>query len=80
MSRSASMKRSTILALRERAASIRMTSVSEVDWQIAPERISSRRSVSPFVRLPLCATARPPASSSANSGCTLRRIVAPVVA
>ena len=35
--------------------------------------------VRPLVRLPLCAIARPPADSSAKSGCTLRRIVSPVV-
>ena len=33
-----------------------MTSVSEVDWQMAPEEISSRRSVRALVRLPLWAT------------------------
>src|SRR5271154_4901822 len=66
MSARASTKRSTILGRRERAASNSTTSVSLVDWQIAPPRMSSRRSVSPLVRLPLWATARPPASSSAN--------------
>ena len=39
-----------------------------------------RRSVRALVRLPLWATAKPPPSSSANNGCTLRRIVSPVVA
>ncbi len=34
---------------------------------------------SPLVRLPLWPTAKPPPSSSANSGCTLRRMVSPVV-
>ncbi len=63
----------------ERARRWRITSVSVVDWQIAPSRINSRRSVSPLVRLPLCATAKPPASSSAKSGWTLRIIVSPVV-
>ena len=33
-----------------------MTSVSEVDWQMAPEEMRSRRSVSALVRLPLWAT------------------------
>ena len=33
-----------------------MISVSEVDWQMAPEEISSRRSVSALVRLPLWAS------------------------
>ena len=46
---------------------------------MAPFFTSSRRSVSPLVRLPLCPTAKPPALSSANSGCTLRRMVSPVV-
>ena len=40
----------------ERAIRCRMTSVSEVDWQMAPEEMSSRRSVSALVRLPLWAT------------------------
>ena len=38
-----------------------------------------RRSVMPLVRLPLWPMAKPPPSSSANSGCTLRRMVSPVV-
>ena len=54
-----------------------MTSVSEVDWQMAPEEMSSWRSVRAFVRLPLWATAKPPVSISANSGCTLRRTGSP---
>ena len=45
----------------------------------AVARRVARRSVRPLVRLPLWATAKPPASSSANSGCTLRRMVSPVV-
>jgi hypothetical protein len=56
-----------------------MTSVSVVDWQMAPSRMRLRRSVRPFVRLPLWATAKPPPSSSAKRGCTLRRTVSPVV-
>ena len=56
-----------------------MTSVSEVDWQMAPEEMRSWRSVSALVRLPLWATAKPPVSRSANSGCTLRRTASPVV-
>ena len=56
-----------------------MTSVSEVDWKMAPDETSSRRSVRALVRLPLWATAKPPVSRSANSGCTLRRMVPPVV-
>ena len=35
--------------------------MSEVDWQMAPWEMSSRRSVRPLVMLPLWATARPPA-------------------
>ena len=70
---------STIRARLERATRCRITSVSEVDWQIAPCSISSRRSVSPLVRLPLWPTAKPPEASSANSGWTLRRMVSPVV-
>ena len=66
-------------AFRERATRWRITSVSEVDWQMAPSRMRSRRSVRPLVRLPLWATAKPPPSSSANSGWTLRRMVSPVV-
>lgn len=57
----------------------RITSVSEVDWQMAPAFTSSRRSVSALVKFPLWATASPPASSSANSGWTFRRMVSPVV-
>jgi len=44
---------------------------SDVDWQIAPALMSSRRSVRPLVRLPFVrGPPKPPASSSANSGCT----------
>ena len=39
----------------------------------------SRRKVSALVRLPLWASAKPPESSSANKGWTLRKIVSPVV-
>jgi hypothetical protein len=46
---------------------------------MAPEEMSSRRSVSALVRLPLWASAKPPVSRSANSGWTLRRMVSPVV-
>ncbi len=51
-----------------------MTSVSEVDWQMAPVEMRSWRRVRALVRLPLWATAKPPVSMSANSGCTLRSI------
>ena len=64
---------------RERATRCRITSVSLVDCMIAPSRTSWRRSVRPLVRLPLWPTAKPPPSSSQNSGCTLRRMVSPVV-
>ena len=67
------------VALATAATRCRMTSVSVVDCIMAPLRTSSRRSVSPLVRLPLWPTAKPPALSSANNGCTLRRIVSPVV-
>ena len=56
-----------------------MTSVSLVDWKIEPRRLSVRRSFIAFERLPLCATAKPPSASSANSGWTLRSAVSPVV-
>ena len=65
--------------LRLRATRWTITSVSVVDWQIAPSRIRLRRRVRPLVRLPLWATAKPPPSSSAKSGCTLRSTVSPVV-
>ena len=73
------MKRSMIRGFRLRAARCRITSVSEVDWVMAPSRTSSRRIERALVRLPLWATARPPPASSAKSGCTLRRMVPPVV-
>ena len=56
-----------------------ITSVSLVDWKIEPRRLSVRRSFIAFDRLPLCATAKPPSASSANSGWTLRSAVSPVV-
>ena len=61
---------------------IRWTNTSEsvVDWNRQPRRTSARRSTCALVRLPLCATAKPPNSKSAYSGWTLRRIVSPVVA
>ena len=77
--RSPSMKRSTKRGIFDRATMCSITSVSEVDCMIAPSRTSWRRMVRAFVRLPLWAIAKPPASSSENSGCTLRRIVSPVV-
>ena len=79
MARSDSMKRSMKRLRLDWATRCRITSVSVVDCIMAPLRTSSRRSVNPLVRLPLWPTAKPPALSSANSGCTLRRMVAPVV-
>ena len=76
---SASVKRSSEPLRRLLAIRWSTTSVSEVDCMIAPVEISSRRTVRPLVKLPLWAMAMPPTSSSANSGCTLRRIVSPVV-
>jgi len=49
--------------------------VSVVDCIMAPLRTSSRRKVSPLGEMPLWPTAKPTALSSANSGCTLRRMV-----
>ena len=53
--------------------------MSDVAWKMAPALISSRRSVIPFDRLPLCAIANPPVPTSAKSGCTLRSTVSPDV-
>ena len=66
------MKRSTKRAFRERAIRWRITSESEVDWKIAPSPTSCSRRVRKLVRLPLWASATPPASRSANIGWTLR--------
>jgi hypothetical protein len=56
-----------------------MTSVSLVDWNIEPRFTSSCRIIWALVRLPLCATAKPPKCRSPNSGCTLRSEFSPVV-
>ena len=77
--RKPSMKRSTKRLRCERATRCRITSVSVVDCIMAPSRMSCLRSEMPLVRLPLWPMAKPPALSSANSGCTLRRMVSPVV-
>ncbi len=66
------MKRSTKRAFRDRAIRWRITSESEVDWKITPWLTSWSRSVRKLVRLPLWASATPPASMSANIGWTLR--------
>ena len=66
------MNRSTRRDFRERAIRWRITSESEVDWKIAPAATNCSRSVRKFVRLPLWASAMPPASRSANIGWTLR--------
>ena len=62
-----------------RATRCRITSVSVVDWQMAPFLISQSRKVSALVRLPLWASAKPPESRSTKSGCTLRMIGSPQV-
>jgi hypothetical protein len=41
------------------------TSLSVVDWNRQPRRTSARFRTFALVRLPLCATARPPNSKSA---------------
>ena len=56
-----------------------MTSVSEVDWKIAPLLTRSRLRCIALEMLPLCAMAKPPRARSANSGWTLRRPEPPVV-
>ncbi|MNL28839.1 hypothetical protein D3C87_1505030 [compost metagenome] len=73
------MKRSVLEEWRERAIRCSTTSLSEVDWQMAPVAMIWRRSVRPLVKLPLWAMAIPPTSSSANRGCTLRSATSPVV-
>jgi len=45
-----------------------ITSVSEVDWKIAPLLTRSRFKVIAFEMLPLCAIENPPPARSANSG------------
>src|SRR5664280_2611480 len=64
---------------RARATRCRITSVSVVDCIMAPSCTRFLRSAMPLVRLPLWPMAKPPPSSSANSGCTLRSTVSPVV-
>ena len=61
----------------ERAIRWMMHSVSDELWKIEPRSISSRRSASALVMLPLCAMAQPPMANSANSGCTSRTWVLP---
>ena len=46
---------------------------------VAPSCTRLLRSAMPLVRLPLWPMAKPPPSSSANNGCTLRNTVSPVV-
>ena len=76
--RSASFIRSGMVFWIERAIRWMMHSVSEPDWKIEPCRISSSRSASALVRLPLWAMAQPPIWNSANSGCTSRIWVLPL--
>ncbi len=76
--RSASFIRSGIVFWIERAIRWMMHSVSEPDWKIEPWAISSPRSASALVRLPLWAMAQPPMANSAKSGCTSRIWVGPL--
>ena len=73
------MNRSTKRPSRERAMSCRITSEFEVDWKMAPSETSRSRNMRKLVRLPLWASATPPASRSANIGCTLRSTLPPAV-
>ena len=54
-----------------------MHSLSEEDWKIDPRSISSRRSASALVMLPLWAMAAPPIENSPKKGCTSRIAVWP---
>ncbi len=54
-----------------------MHSLSELDWKIEPDWISSLRSASALVMLPLCAMAAPPMENSPKNGCTSRMAVLP---
>jgi hypothetical protein len=78
-SRKASTTRETMVWRPLRAIRWMITSVSLVDWNSEPSSTRRRRKRVALVRLPLCATARPPKAKSANSGCTLRSMLAPVV-
>jgi hypothetical protein len=62
----------------ERAIRWMMHSLSEEDWKIEPRSISSRRSASALVMLPLWAIAAPPMANSPKKGCTSRIWVAPL--
>ena len=73
------MKRTSSVRYDDVATRWMITSVSLVDWKIDPRRTSSRRKVVALEILPLCATAKPPEASSANSGCTFLSAVSPVV-
>ena len=48
--------------------SCRNTSVSDVDWKIAPSLTNCSRMARALVRLPLWAMAKPPEDKSAKSG------------
>jgi hypothetical protein len=56
-----------------------MTSVSELDWKMAPSRSISRRRASAFVRLPLWAMAIGPRAVLAVMGWALRSREEPAV-
>ncbi len=75
--RSASFIRSGIVRWSERAIRWMMHSLSEEDWKIEPRSISSRRSASALVMLPLWAIAAPPIENSPKKGCTSRIAVLP---
>ena len=75
----ASTKRSITPSFLDRAISCRNTSVSDVDWKIAPLFTNSFLKVRAFVKFPLCAIANPPTERSANKGWTFLRAGSPVV-
>src|SRR5881397_1291434 len=62
-----------------RASRCRMTSVSDVDWKIAPSRSMSLRRASAFVRLPLCAIEIGPRAVLAVIGWAFFRFDEPAV-
>ncbi len=75
--RSASFMRSGMSRCSDRAIRWMMHSESDDDWKIDPRSISSRRSATALVMLPLCAIAAPPIENSPKNGCTSRICVLP---
>ena len=75
--RSASFIRSGMVDAMPRAMRWMMHSLSDDDWKIEPRAIRSRRRLSAFVILPLCASAAPPIANSPKKGCTSRIAVFP---